>query len=1049
MRYTFADCVLDTQLHTLSRGGRYLRLRPKVFQVLTYLLAHRDCVVSKQELCDQVWAAQAVSDAVIENCIKAVRRAIGDDGRAQRLIETQYGYGYRFGASVTMSPETHSGTARDDAPLAEQKIVTVLCCASTMIPMRTRQSPEVSYQRLLAMEDIVRCEVDRYGGTLQPTTGDHMVAIFGAPMAQEDHAQRAMLAALGIRQQLREQWHTLAAVGAEPLMVSMGIHTGRAAVGEIEKSSEPGPALVGNTVAQAVALQERATSGSIVCSEVTARLLRQVVRLVAVQPLPATDQAASVHAYQLLGRTVRRVPALLAVTPFVGRTRELAALHAVWTQVETGQGHVVGIVGEPGMGKSRLVHEFRRILRGRPYTYVRGRCVSYGQATPYQLLLTLLQHACRITHADRPTAIAAKMHRRLRELEMEPAAAPYLLHLLGSETEPEWLAGVSPEERKARTFAILLQMSLNGSRYHPLLLEVELAQTIRERGTVQPTLTLPDTVHAVLTARIDRLPPLAKRVLQTASVIGREVPCSLLEAITNLPRADLGQSLAQLQAAELLHETHLVPASIYTFKHVLTQEAAYHSLLPSTRQQLHQQIAHVLAERFPETAVRKPELLAHHYTEAGLSETALAYWQWAGQRAVARSAHVEAIMHFRKGLELLQTLPVTPERDRQELTLQRNLAVPLSLRHDATLEVEHAYARAVALCRQVGNTQELFPVLYGLRRFYKRRGKLQKARELGEQLLTLAQGQHDPVLLLYGHCALGDTLLWLGEFQAARVQLEQGMTYYDPQLSSSALFFDGSASPGLVCLGSLSWTLWYLGYPEQALQRSNVALMLAYELGHPLSLGIALTFAAALHMFRQEWQALRERAEALWGLATQHGFAHLLASATRYLGIALFRQGQITEGIAQLQQGIAALQTMRTQEGRVSHLAWLAQTYGHAGQVVEGLRLLDKAMAATRDMEERSAHAHWYRIKGELLLLPPRPDTHQADSCLQQALAIARQQQAKSLELQAALPLCRLWQQQGRREKARQLLAPIYGWFTEGFETADLQEAKALLEELG
>jgi predicted ATPase len=254
---------------------------------------------------------------------------------------------------------------------------------------------------------------------------------------------------------------------------------------------------------------------------------------------------------------------------------------------------------------------------------------------------------------------------------------------------------------------------------------------------------------------------------------------------------------------------------------------------------------------------------------------------------------------------------------------------------------------------------------------------------------------------------------------------------------------------GIPCLGSLSWTLWYLGYPEQALQRSNVALMLAYELGHPLSLGIALTFAAALHMFRQEWQALRERAEALWGLATQHGFAHLLASATRYLGIALFRQGQITEGIAQLQQGVAALQTMRTQEGRVSHLAWLAQTYGHAGQVAEGLRLLDKAMAATRDTEERSAHAHWYRIKGELLLLPPRPDTHQADSCLQQALAIARQQQAKSLEIQAALPLCRLWQQQGRREKARQLLAPIYGWFTEGFETADLQEAKALLEELG
>ena len=232
MRYIFSDCVLDTQRHILSRSGRHLRLRPKVFQVLMYLLAHRDDVVSKQELCDQVWAAQAASDAAIENCIKAVRRAIGDNGRAQCLIETQYGYGYRFVAAVTVSPETHSGTARDDAPLAEQKIVTVLCCASTRIPMRDRHHPEVSHQRLPAMDDIVRSEVERYGGILQPATGDRLVAIFGVPMAQEDHAQRAMLAALGIRQQLREQGHTLAAVSAEPLRVRMGLHTGRAAIGE-------------------------------------------------------------------------------------------------------------------------------------------------------------------------------------------------------------------------------------------------------------------------------------------------------------------------------------------------------------------------------------------------------------------------------------------------------------------------------------------------------------------------------------------------------------------------------------------------------------------------------------------------------------------------------------------------------------------------------------------------------------------------------------------------------------------------------------------------
>jgi predicted ATPase len=542
---------------------------------------------------------------------------------------------------------------------------------------------------------------------------------------------------------------------------------------------------------------------------------------------------------------------------------------------------------------------------------------------------------------------------------------------------------------------------------------------------------------------MDRLSPVAKWVLQTAAVIGKEVPFSLLAALTELPTKALSQSLAQLQAAELLHETCLVPESVYTFKHVLIQETAYQALLESSQRQHHLRIAQVLAARCATTAAQQPAWLAHHYTEAGCAEHAIPYWQQAGQRAVDRAAHAEAIAHFTQALALVGTLPVTPARARHELTLQCSLGVQLATRGAATPEVERTYARALELCQQVGHAQELFPVLYGLSRLYKKRGQLQRARELGEQFLVLAQGPGDAALLLRGHYVLGDTLLWLGEFAAARAHLEHGLAVYDPQQHDPHdLLYE--ADPWLGCLGALSVTLWCLGYPDQALQRSTEALAQAQALSHPYSLARVLVDAAYLHWFCREWSRLQERAEALRALAAAHGFAELHARATYRAGLALVKQGQIAEGLAQFHASMDALQVMQSGDAQAFRLTQLAELYRSTGQPETGLHTLAAAMAA--DTEERLDAAGRYCVKGELLLLLPCSDAQQAESCFQHALALARHQQAKSLELRAAMSLSRLWQHQGQRDAARRLLAPIYGWFTEGFDTADLQEAKALLD---
>ena len=481
----------------------------------------------------------------------------------------------------------------------------------------------------------------------------------------------------------------------------------------------------------------------------------------------------------------------------------------------------------------------------------------------------------------------------------------------------------------------------------------------------------------------------------------------------------------------------------------MIQDAAYASLLKSTRQQVHQQVAQVLEAQFPETVATQPELVAQHYTEAGLTEQAIPYWQRAGQQALQRSANPEAVQHLTRGLMLLGTLPETPTRAQQEIDLQIALGPALvATKGMAAPEVEQTYARARALCEQVGETPQLFPALRGLCRFYQNWGALPTARELGEQLFRLAQHAAAPTHLLEAHDALGIILCNLGEYATARTHLEQGIALTDPAAQRALAFRQGEAL-GVRCLAVVANTLWCLGYPAQAVWRSQEALALAQELAHPYSLTVTRYWMARLHFLRREVPAVQEQADALLTLATAHGFPSFVAHGTCWHGWALAMQDQGETGMAQIHQGMAAVLATGETVSQPLHLVLLVEAVGRTGQVEEGLRLLAEAMAAFEASGRGDLLAETYRLQGELLLRQTAPDAIQAEACFQQALAIARRQHAKSWELRAAVSLGRLWQQQGKRAAARELLAPIYGWFTEGFDTADLQDAKALLEELG
>ena len=1143
----FLDCELDTERCELRRAGERVPLRAKVFQLLLYLIEQRHRRVPKDELLETIWPGRVIAEATLNSCVKALRQAVGDDGQRQQVIQTVRGLGYRFVAEVreaqvdtVPSPSSDSEQASVPAPLPpkseayplgkEYKQVSVLCGGVLEASaLAQRLDPEAMDRLMDDFYALAEQAIGAFEGVIVERHGGGFLALFGAPQAHEDHARRAVLAALELLHKI-SRYEGL--INDTALTISLGLHTGPVVVGGLAQTPQQIYTALGSTTDTAAQLQQHAAPGALLISAAVYRLVATEVQAEAQGAIDG-DKDLTVYAVQGIRRRLAGVPQRRPSSRFVGRERELALLQQGVEQVASGQGRVIGISGEPGIGKSRLLYEFRRRLS---VPYFEGRCLSYGKTSPYLPLLDILRQCCGIGVQDNAEEITAKLTQTLSQLEMTtPDAQPLLLPLLTVKAgNIDW----DPQQRRAQTFAYLRQLlqrqALPGvvavedahwidatsddwlaelvarlaglplllvvtyrPGYRPAWLETSIATQLAlpplplndsqrlvqslaaaeyanaeqigriiataqgnpffleelswalSQADIRPTQSLlPDTVQAVVAARIDRLTPAPKQLLQTAAVIGTGVPLALLKCHVPLSEETLAHSLDQLQNAEFLYETQVSPTS-YTFKHALTREVAYQSLLRTTRQRLHRQIAETLAGASSAELIAAPELIAHHYTEAGLLEPAIDYWQQAAQQASQRSALVEAIGHLQTALALLAALPNhnTDEWLARELVLQLELGVLLQVvKGPGSAETERTYARAQRLSQQVDNAGQRFAVLWGSWRMHNARGEYNTAFRIAEALLELAEHEKQPYLLLEARHALWTITGSLGHFNAAQNHIVEGIN-----LSASGtlagLVPHGGHDPVVCALGTAVVVTWVLGHPEQSEQYVHRTLKLAAELNHQPSLAQGLVDLIDYYQLRQEPVPLRVQAERLIECAAEYGFEMPYARGEFSLGWCLVRQGDGDTGIAKMRQALKDLTQTGYMRGSPYLRALFAESCIAAGRLEEGLASLNDALAIIDSVgAEFWLLAETYRLAGDILLSQPNTDQAQAEDYLQKAIALARKQEAKSFELRAATSLSEYWLRQGKHQQARKLLAPIYDWFSEGFETADLRKAKALLD---
>ena len=1053
------------------------------------------------------------------------------------------------------TPAASVTAASRDAPApadAERRQLSVMFCDMVgSTELAARLDPEDLREVIAAYHRAVAGTVAGFDGFVARYMGDGVLVYFGYPRAHEDDAERAIRAGLGV----------IGAVGrldvkSVKLRARVGIATGLVVVGDlIGEGSAREQAVVGETPNLAARLQALAEPDTVVIAAGTRRLVGDLFEYRDLGAVAVKGIAAPVRAWRVLRPSVveSRFEALRgsALTRLVGRNEEIDLLLRRWTRAKAGDGQVVLISGEPGLGKSRIIAALAERLHAEPHLRLRYFCSPYHQDSALFPFVDQIGRASGFVRDDPPAARLEKLEALLTRAappDEDMAFLADLMSLPASERHP--LPNLSPHRKKERTLEALmrqleglarsqpvvmvfedahwtdptsrelLDLAVERVRGLPVLLIVtfrpefqppwtgqpqvsmvalnrldrrerialveqlaggkalpdevvdqivehadgvplfveELTKSVLESGLLReeadhylldgalPPFAVPTSLHDSLMARLDRLASV-RLVAQIGAAIGREFSYVLLHAVSSLPENELRTALAGLVASELVFQRGMPPHAVYSFKHALVQDAAHGSLLRSARQQLHAQIAEALAAYSPELMDSQPELFAQHYAEAGLVEKSVVYWGKAGRRSAARSATAEAAAQLQKGLEQLALLPDNPEHQRQELEFCSALgAVLIALKGYAARETGHAFARARERWQQLGSPADFLQVPFLQATYHQFRGELDLAQILAEDLSRLSHQRDDRAGLVMAHLSSGRNLMFTGEFARSRSHLEETLLLYDP-ISHRSLVHQAGLHPDVNSRAFLGIVLFCLGFPDQGLAQSNAAIAGARSLAHRASLTSSLGIGLVLLSLAEDNAALAEWVDEMVAVAIEQGFPFWRALGTIFRGWIKVKNGDVTDGMSLLRSGTAAFRAIGTEAWVPHHIALLAKACDIAGQIEEASTQFDDALQIVERTRERWFVAELNRLKGQLLLRQGHTDA--AEELYRKALSIAAEQGAKLWELRAATSLARLRGDQGRRAEARDLLAPVYGWFTEGFATPALKEATALLEELG
>jgi class 3 adenylate cyclase/predicted ATPase len=1039
----------------------------------------------------------------------------------------------------------------NESSSAERRQLTVMFCdlvGSTALS--TRFDPEDMREIITAYHRTVAEIVAAADGFVSRYMGDGVLVYFGFPQAHEDDAERAVRAGLGVVEAVRRL-----DVKSVKLQTRVGIATGLVVVGDlIGEGAAQEQSVVGETPNLAARLQALAEPETVAISAGTRRLLGDLFEFRDLGAVAMKGMPAPVPVWQVLRPSIvaSRFEALRGseLTRLVGRDEEIDLLMRRWARAKAGDGQVVLISGEAGIGKSRIVAALNECLEGEPVIRLRHFCSPYHQNSALFPVVDRLGRAAGFALDDPPAIKLEKLEALLTQApppDEDIALLADLLSLPASERHP--LPSFSPQRKKERTLEALLQqldglarlqpvmmvfedahwidptsrelldLTIERLRSLPVLLIVtfrpefqppwtgqpqvttltlnrldrrdrtalveqiaggkalpeevinqiadrtdgvplfveELTKSVLESGLLReeagryvldgalPPLAIPTSLHDSLMARLDRLPSV-RQVAQIGAAIGREFSYALLHAVSNLSESELEAVLARLVASGLVFQRAEPPEAIYSFKHALVQGAAHGSLLRSARQQLHARIADALETHFPELMDSQPELLAQHYAEAGLIEKSVEYWGKAGRRSAARSAMAEAAAQFHKALDQLALLPETPERQRHELEFWSALGAALRFaKGQATPEMGNAFARARSLWERLGSPSQFLHIPYGQSLHHTVLGEIGLAQRLDEDLLRLSRERGDSAGVVLGHDCSGRDMLIAGSFASARAHLEAVLALYDPIAHASLVHQTGSY-PQVISQGYLAIALFCLGFPDEAVARSNAVIAEAQRLAHPPTLIVSLATDARLLSLTNDYAALDQRALQLIAVATEQGFPQYRVLGTIYSGWAQVNTGDVPAGLYLLRSGSNAYRATGAQTRICYHAALLARACEIAGQVDEALVHVDNALQLAEAVGERWFTAELYRHKGELMLRPG--DSAAAERFYRTASGIAEKQEAKLWELRAAVGLARLYRAEGRRTEAHDVLAPVYAWFAEGFDTSDLKRAKALLDEL-